>query len=365
MSRAATARRPRLLLPEPDRLWIRYAPRSREWRAVAPPGELRWLDLAAGAAGELAGGGAAGETVEAGHAEGGGGNRDEGLPLPAGPFDDVLYLPPVAPAFAAARDAAARAHAAEGTPVLVQVLAGEDGERTEGVVVVHDLLEALLGGELVEPKGFEPGFRPGPDDVALWPLVPGLTDGAELVDEGLRRLAAAGFRTVQGVAPDLPAAQRRELYERTRSPGERPEPEGSQDEEGEDDDLFQALFHGPGADPRAFARAAHRHGLRPFLPRPLPRPPLTGALEREVAGLLALAGELAFRLGHAGRGQAHLRAARWIDRTSYDLRALAREGNLPVLHWLDDESRKIVEEWAETGESATVEELVGAYVAPV
>lgn len=343
MSRVATGSRPRLLLPELDRLWIRYAPRARDWRAVAPPGELRWLDLAAG---ELGGDGA----------EGGG---EIEAALPAGPFDDVLYLPPVAPVHAAARDAAAAAIAAEGTPVLVQVLAADEGGApAEGVVRVFDLLEVLLGGGgMVEQMGFEPRFPPAPDDIALWPLIPGLTDDSEVVDEGCRRLAAAGFRTVQGVAPDLPAAQRRQLFERMAS--DAPDEEGTDG----DDTLFQALFHGEGADPRAFARAAHRHGLSPFLPRPLPRPPLTGAPEREVAGLLAAAGELCFRLGHVGRGQAHLRAAHWIDRTAYDLRALAREGNLPVLHWLDPESRRIVEEWAEAGRSATVDTLVGEYLA--
>lgn len=348
MSPAATGARPRLLLPEPDRLWIRYAPRSRDWREVAPPGKLRWLDLAEG---ELGGAGPGGDPVE-----------EDSLPVPAGPFDDVLYLPPVAPAFASARDETVRAHAAEGTPVLVQVLAGEEIERVrvEGIVVVHDLLEPLLAGGGAEPMAFEPGAGPRPEDVALWPLIPGLTDGAELVDEGCRRLAAAGFRTVQGVAPDLPAAQRRQLYEGAQREGSTPEEDAGAEEE---DDLFQALFHGPGADSRAFARAAHRHGLRPFLPRPLPRPPLSGAPEREVAGLLVLAGELSFRLGQPGRGQAHLRAARFLDRTTYDLRALAREGNLPVLHWLGEESRQIVEEWAETGESATVDGLVEAYLA--
>jgi hypothetical protein len=349
VSPAVTGARPRLLLPEPDRLWIRYAPRAREWKDVAPPGELRWLDLGEG---ELA--------------EGGAGSDPGPLPLRPlvmGPFDDVLYLPPVAPPFAAARDEAARSHAAGGTPVLVQVLAGEEGAETEperaaGVVVVHDLLEALLGGKMVHPGGFEPGLRPGLGDVALWPLIPGLTDGADLVEEGCRRLAAAGFRTVHGVAPSLPPAQRRQLYERIAPP------ESEESEESEGDDLFQALFHGPGADPRAFARAAHRHGLSPFLPRPLPRPPLAGAPEREIAGLLALAGELSFRLGRPGRGQAHLRAARFLDRTTYDLRVLAREGNLPVLHWLGDESRAIVEEWAESGKSIRVLEISKEYLGP-
>lgn len=343
---AAAAARPRLLLPELDRLWLRYAPRARDWRAVAPPGELRWLDLAAG---ELGGGGEASEA---------GGGEVEAV-LPPGPFDDVLYLPPVAPAHSAARDAAAAAVAAEGTPVLVQVLAGETSDalaHVEGVTRIHDLLEPLLGrGGMVEQLGFEPGFRAAPEEVVLWPLVAGLTDDPKLVDGGCRRLAAAGFAIVQAIAPDLPAAQRRQLYERLAAA---PAGEG---EDG-DDALFHGLFHGPGADPRAFAQAAHRHGLRPFLPRPLPRPPLSGAPEREVAGLLATAGELCSRLGQVGRGQAHLRAARFLDRTAYDLRALAREGNLPVLHWLDLESRRIVEEWAETGESATVEEVVRTYL---
>lgn len=342
MSATTASARPLLLLPELDRLWIRHAPRSREWRDHAPVGELLWFDLAAGEIGESGRAGVGDES-----------DRRDSLPGLAGPFDDVLYLPPVAPAFAAARDAAAAAHAALGTPVLLQALPGDEPSeawRRAGVVVVHDLLGPLLRGDV---DGLADPLPVSGHAVALWPLIPGLTDGAERADEGCRRLAAAGFTTVQGVAPDLPAARRRQLYEHATvdRPGE------------EADALFQLLFHGPGADARGFARVAHRHGLRPFLPRPLPRPPLTGAGEREIAGLLAFAGELCLRLGSVGRGQAYLRAARWIDRTDYDLRALAREGNLSVLPWLDDEGRKIVEEWAEEGESASVVDLLAEYAA--
>ena len=77
---------------------------------------------------------------------------------------------------------------------------------------------------------------------------------------------------------------------------------------------------------------AHRHGLEPFLSRPLPRPPVLGAGNRRIGGVLALAGELWLRLGRpVEQGQALYRAARWVDRSSYDLEALAREGNLGVL----------------------------------
>lgn len=309
-------------LPEPERLWIRHAPRS--WRA-APPGELRWLDLARG---EL---GPAGEL-----------DPPSSLELPPGPFDDLLYLPPVHPALAAERDRTAVAIGATGTPVLVQLLPGEAAPPGDGLVAVYDLLEPLLAGRPEDLSLLSAGAA------AVWPLLPGLTDDPELQEKGCRLLAAAGVSVVQAVAPELPPAERRRLLEATGS--------------GEDDHAFESLFHGPGADPRPFARAAHRHGLRPFLPRPLPRPPLTGAGEREAAGLLALAGELHLRLGDEARSQACFRAARFLDRTRLDLRAVAREGNLPILPWLDEEARRIVEEWAATGASATFATLYDEYL---
>lgn len=331
MSPAAAARRPQILLPEPDRLWIRYAP--RRWEA-APPGEVRWLDLAGDRLGR----------------PGAGGPVELHLDLPGGPFDDVLYLPPVAAGLRAERDRAAAEVTARGTPVFAQLLPGEPPPEAEGVVAVYDLLEALLAtdpGPLADlPSGA----------AALWPLVAGLTDSLELREEGVRRLAEAGVAVLQAVSPDLPPADRRQLYEgRT---------EGGGDPETDDEDLFTELFHAGPPDPRPLARAAHARGMSPFLPRPLPRPPLQGAPEREAAGLLAVAGEIHLRLGRLAPSQACFRAARWIDRTPYDLRALAREGNLPVLHWLEEESRKIVEEWAATGRSATVNGLLEEYTAP-
>ncbi|MFY9821245.1 MAG: hypothetical protein WAM82_07675, partial [Thermoanaerobaculia bacterium] len=101
-----------------------------------------------------------------------------------------------------------------------------------------------------------------------------------------------------------------------------------------------------------------------FLSRPLPRPPVLGAGNRRIAGVLALAAELWLRLGRpVDTGQAFYKDARWIDRTAYDLEALAREGNLGVLP-LEAASREIVAECAEGGESERLARLLADYLAP-
>lgn len=315
--------RPLRLLPEPERLWVRFAPRS--WPG-APLEPVRWLDLAAGRLGSPGSGGA-----------------DGALALPPGPFDDVLYLPPVAGPFRTVRDRAAARVLADGTPVLIQVLPGEpppESTGTPGALVVVDLLDALLAEDLERLAAVPAGA------VAAWPLLAGVTDRSALVEEGVARLARAGIAAVQGLVPDLPPVDRRSLAE------------------GRDESVFHSLFHGAAPDPRPLARAVAGHGMEPFLGRPLPRPPLAGAPGRELAGLLLLAGELCQRLGRHGRGQQHFRAGRWVDRTRYDLRVLAAEGNLPVIERIDPASRRIVEEWAETGRSATVDALVEEYLAP-
>lgn len=376
MSRAAGVNagpRPELLLPEPDRLWIRYAPRG--WPCAPSSGERGasavplWLDLASDRLGPPGEPGV------------------EGLDLPTGPFDDVLYVPPVAAELRTARDRAAADVAARGTPVLVQLLPGDKAPEAEGVVALYDLLGPLVAGDLDVLNELRPGTA------ALWPLVAGLTDSPDLREEGVRRLAEAGVATLQAVSPDLLPTDRRRLFEsRTavggdeenaapdsnpekepadstpeelkRNPEKRLDASGALEDQGIGEgeaELFRRLFHGGLPDPRPLVRTARVHGLAPFLPRPLPRPPLTGATDREVAGLLALAGEIHLRLARLTPSQACFRAARWIDRSSYDLRALAREGNLHVLPWMDPMCRSIIDEWSEAGGSATVEALLAEY----
>jgi hypothetical protein len=175
-----------------------------------------------------------------------------------------------------------------------------------------------------------------------------LTDDPDLWESGCRDLAAAGVRCVQALTLSLKPSDRRRLAEQW-----------------DGEETFAALFHGPEPAERDFARAAHRHGLEPFLSRPLPSRSIPAAASsRWLSGVLALAGELWLRLGHPGeQGQAFYRASRWIDRSPYDLEALAREGNLAVLP-LDAVSREIVAECVATGGSERLARLLAEYVAP-
>jgi hypothetical protein len=323
--------RPASQLVEPGRFWIRYVPKSWE------PPERPWVNLATATLGEW------GRHPKTKYAEISALADVAGMPL-----DDVLYLPPVPPRRAAARDELAQARLVAGTPVLVHLLPGEETTvpNVTGAAFVIDLLQLLLERDLG-------GLRRLPAGVtAVWPLLPGLTDDPALWELGCRDLAAAGVRCVQGLALTLDPADRRQLAERW----------------GGEDGAFDALFHREPRSERELARAANRHGLAPFVARPLPRPPLLGAANRRIGGALALAAELWLRLGRpVETGQALYRDARWADRTSYDLEALAREGNLGVLP-LDPLSREIVDEVADADDHDTpgplLAHLLADYLAP-
>jgi len=307
--------------PVPERFWIRHLPRA--W--PLPPGPV--CDLARGTLWETS------TAVDL---------------LAESRLDDVLYLPPVPPEHRQARDRLAAAHLARGTPVLVQLFLG-DPPAPPGATVVYDLLPSLLkaggphdlGDRLPETL---PETLPGA--AAVWPLISGLTDAPELWEEGCRYLAAAGITVVQAMTPSLTPAWCRQLAE----------------DRGEE--TFHALFHRPPRPERDFARAACRAGLSPFLPRPLPRPPLTGAENRRLAGELALAAELWLTLEESvGRGLALSRAAHWVDETSYDVGALVREGNLAVIPEIDAELRPRIAEGLRRGRLSLLDDLLAAYLA--
>lgn len=321
-----TETKPAAQLPEPGRFWIRYVPRS--WETPERP----WVNLAAGTLGDWS--------------RAAKGRSPELAALEDVPLDDVLYLPPVPPKRAAARDELGRARLVGGTPVLIQLFPGDETTvpPVAGSAFVFDLLHTLLERDLGALSRLPSGA------IAVWPLLPGLTDDPALWEIGCRDLASAGVRCVQALTPALTPADRRKLAERWGQ---------------EDEAAFDALFHRQPPSERDFARAAHRQGLEPFLTRPLPRPPVTGAGNRWIGGVLAVTGEVWLRLGRpVEQGQAFYRAARWVDRSPYDLEALAREGNLGVLP-LDAESREIVAECAEMGESDRLARLLEEYVAPV
>jgi hypothetical protein len=397
-------------LPEPGRFWVRYAPKG--W--PGPP-DRPWLDLAAG---RLRLGAAHGARALAQDSRGArdphgaqdpraaqdphgaphspdvragehGAQSPHGVQAPDGaqapdspqvpnagqaaqrpvldpawrqapPLDDVLYLPPVPRHLAAWRDRLAAEQLGAGTPLLVQLLPGDDLGLpvTSGGAVAFalDLAAALLAGDL-DRLSAAPGWA-----LAVWPLLPGLTDDPALWEKGCRRLAAAGVKRVQALSPSLSPADRRRLA--AGAPAR----------------VFEALFHVASAGwemERDFARLAHRHGLEPFLPRPSRRQesaPRAGgpgeapgreAGNRAAAAALGLAAELWLRLGRPVEpAQALYRAARWVDGTSYDVEALAREGNLGVVTVLDEASRRLILELAAGGEPALVRELLAEYLAP-
>ena len=371
--------------PEPGHFWIRYTPKG--WQGPERP----WLDLAAGRLGR-SGRPAASPWLGAAPPEAPGTDpallaaapppaagadpaarapaapppaagtdlaarapaaADAGRPGPSAapprldrlaepPLDDVLYLPPVPERLAGERDALAARALAAGTPVLVQLLPGDPTALppAAGAVLVVDLLAALLAADLDALAMPPPGTA-----AAAWPLLPGITDLPELWERGCERLAAAGLERLQAMVPALGPGDRRRLAQ------------------GLDESAFAALFHRQPPAERELARVAHRHGLAPFLPRPLPRPPLPRAPNRRIAGLLALAAELWQRLGRpVEQAQALFRAARWLDATAYDVEALRREGNLAVVTALDPLARSLVAEAAGGGDPALLAELMAEYL---
>lgn len=296
----------RELAPEPARFWIRYAPRQWPGPAVA------WVDLAAGALAD-AGTHAGGRT-----AEGAAAALDALLERP---LDDVLYLPPVPPELAAARDRLAARHARRGTPVLVHLLPGDASPAVgEAVTAVLDLTPVALGA-----AAFAAGDLPAAGvAAAAWPLLPG---AEPLAAQGalLAALAERGVGALQAVPLEVEPRRLRELAA------------------GLPEARYLKLFHGAVPDAGEAARAALGAGLAALLARPLPRPPLRGAGNLRLAGALAAEGELCLRLGGPEpRAQSLLRAARFAERAREDLEALARDGNLGVVPWLDAEGRRVV-----------------------
>lgn len=325
-------------LPDPGRFWIRYVPRSWE------PPEHPWVHLAEARMGEW--GRAPAQKPSQKVAPVASSLVSLGASIGEPPLDDVLYLPPVPARRGAARDKLASSRLVDGTPVVLHLFPGEETTvpAVSGVAFVYDLLPALLAGDLDRLDRVPAGAA------AVWPLIPGLTGDPGLWDAGCARLAAAGVRCAQALTPALEPADRRRLAERW----------GKEREE----EVFDALFHREAPPERDFARCAHRHGLAPFLARPLPRAPVLRTENLRLGGALALIAELWLRLGRSEeQGQAFYRAARWIDRTTYDVAGLDRDGNLSVLP-IDAESRAVLAEFLETGDAELSTALLAEYVAP-
>jgi hypothetical protein len=210
--------------------------------------------------------------------------------------------------------------ARRGAVLIEHRIAGVDGAEPAADAVLWDLGDVLLGGAW-DTLSAPPGA------VFLWPLLGGLTDGADLVASGLARLVSLGAETVVPLVPRLSPGAGRRLAERLGG------------------GAFEAIFHGPEVEPRAFAAACRAHGID-FLPRRfLPRgtAPALRPLERRIAAELALLGDLSLELGASEvRAQDYFRAARWFESSHHDTRGLVRDGNLDVVPWLDEEMAAVV-----------------------
>jgi hypothetical protein len=294
------------VLAEPGRFWLCHAPT----RWPGPDGE--WLNLARN---RLAGAAL----------------RSPG-PLPPGPsgLDDVVYLPPVDPAAALARQHFAEVCAGEGLPVVVQMLPGESPPAMAGTLVL-DLTDSLLRGQ-VEAIECPPGAW------CLWPLIPGLTDAASVVSSGLERLAAGAAGGVRPAVPELAAETRRRLavgYGRRSTYGE--------------------LFHRGETAEREFMRAAARLGLAVQPPRP---GPARGAAQgnRRLATHFATLADLWLTCGRPeGRAQEFFRASRRLAEEPADVEELCRRGGLGTVEWLDDPARLEIEQLVQRSAATDLE----------
>lgn len=280
-------RRPvREIRPEPSRGWVRYVP--RRWPAPETP----WVDLSRSSLGKLSGGE---EDLEA---------------LAAHEVDGVLYVPPVRRDLRAVRDRVVAAHRDRGAPVLVQLLPGEPAPEVPGLLA-RDLLLPVLRGEEIRAADLDLST------CGIWPLLPGSTAELDL---------PPGTSRVLPLALELDPKQRRALAE------ELPDP-----------DRGWGLFHGEPPSLEESLEVLFDRGIHPYLPRPLPDDPWPGRTNLRLAAALALAGELCLHLAEAPpRAETFRRAARFVDDSPHDLEALARDGNLAVLPWLEEEPKELV-----------------------
>ena len=313
---APPAPRWRLHLPDPGRGWARYEP------AVWPAAHS-WLDVP-------------------GERWGSSGGRVPFPPDPAPPAHDVLWLPPVPAERGAERDAWAASRVAEGTPVVVQVAPGE--RVPEGCLAAFDLSEVAIARGTLTAEDLAAGGVPY---AALWPVLPGIVEDCAQRRRVFEAVAAAKVPRLLVVRPELRPADRRALAQRV---GE---------------ERYGAVFHGEAGSRRAVAREARACGLEPFPARPARDEPDLLVLNRRVAEVFGLLGELWHRLGKpAESGQALFAAMRAADRLPQSLEHLRAEGNLPVLPWLDEPRRAIVEEVLATGGSLLCDTLLDEYAGP-
>ena len=274
----------------------------RRWPAPEEP----WVDLSRSTLGKFSG------------------TENDLATLAAHEVDGVLYVPPVRRELRPARDRLVAAHRDRGAPVVVQLLPGEPSPEVPGLLV-RDLLLPVLRGEEIRPPDLDVST------CGIWPLLPGATPELEL---------PPGTSHVLPLVPELDPKQRRALAEALADP-----------------DRGWALFHGRPPESGPALESLFDRGVEPYLPRPLPDEPWPGRSNLALAATLAVAGELCLHLADSPpRAEAFRRAARFVDETSHDLEALARDGNLSVIPWLEKEPKELVS-WLLSRDEVTTADL--------
>ncbi len=243
-----------------------------------------------------------------------------------------FYIPMVNPELHSRRNQVEEELNARGVATLCQRTPDEDQSAFPSVV---DLCALVL-----DPKASLPSALPG--SWALWPLVSGVRNQPEDWTEWACHLAELGVEVLQPIALDPSPKIRRSLV----------------DAWGEE--YFEPIFHGEPPSERAFSAVVSGWGLRPFASRPLQT---TRVGEGALVEALLLAGEYAHRLDEgATRVQGFLRAARWTEESKYEVTALVRDRQIQAIPWVEEESRTLMEEWVQGGESEILAELESRYL---
>lgn len=310
-------------LPEPRTLWVRYTPKS--WRGAEGP----WLDPTTGRMGGPRRGGKKATADE------------------VGALDDVLYLPPPAIGEESRRDELAAAAVERGLEPVLHVDLGTRVEQVPGPSrLLLDELPRLVSEEEPEEVARLAQLAFGVEVVWQVPAIAGLTVGAGREERLADRLRALGATAVHVDAPRLEGADLRRLAEAA----------GAADSVG--------IFHAQPVDSTALMRSLARAGFQVLHPRPLGGVSGIARDHRRLAGVLGQVADLWLRARCSPSGaQSLFRAAREIDRTGYDLKALHREGNLKVLEWLDGPAVAVAEEWLDRQSTSQLDELTNEVLA--
>jgi hypothetical protein len=297
-----------LLQPEPARFWIRHAPRT--W----PGPEDWWIDIARAVPAD--------RDLRAGLVDFG-----EALQ-----FQDLVYLPPVEEGAETVVQRIAERCESLGVPALRQILPGQDITAGSGPVVI-DLTATLLAGQVGDLELL-------PDTWVLWPLLPGLTDGDEMRDQGIDRLVAGGVSGVMPVDPVLTPVMRRKLAEFGSA------------------ETYNRLFHTDNPSQlRSFSRAAASAGLAVYPPRPR-LAESRRAPNRALASHFALLGELWLGCGRSeGRAHVFFSTARRLDEEPLNVGELARRGGLDGIGWIDTDGVSEIRQFVDAGSSPLMREL--------